>query len=180
MGVLGGTEDQAGGKGAQGRFQADGLGHEAAERQHHEGRHHDLTRGLELVEQPVEARGRGAAQKKGRRHKNPRCCHQLEDRAQTEALATGQAHHHGQDHDAEDVIEYGRADHGLPLAGAQKLQLAEHTGGDADAGGGHRRPGENRRNQGHIEEVIEARSAQGKGQHHAGHCHRGGLGTHRH
>ena len=54
-----------------------------------------------------------AAQADGRQHKHNRCGHQLDDRSDGERAAAGQADHHRQDHDAEDVIENGRAQNDL-------------------------------------------------------------------
>ena len=53
------------------------------------------------------------------------------------ATATDHGHHHRQDHDAEDVIEHGGADHDLAFAALEPAQFAEHAGRDADGGGGH-------------------------------------------
>ena len=113
MGVLGAAQDQARRKGAQGRLQANGLGREAAEREHHKRRHHHFARGLEPVEQPIKGRGRRAAQHQRHHHKGRGGRDQFDDRANTEAGAARQGHHHRQDHDAKDVVEHGRANHGL-------------------------------------------------------------------
>ena len=69
-----------------------------------------------------------------------------------EGATAHDGHHHRQDHDPEDVVQHGGADHDLALPALEPAQLAKHAGGDADRGGRHRRPGEHRRNQGHMEE----------------------------
>ena len=175
LSVLGATEDQTGGEGPQSRLQADRLGQEAAEREHHETGHHHLARGLEVIEHPVEQRCGGAAEKQGRGHKQNRRHHQLHNRPWREPLATGQGHHHRQDDDAENVIEHGGTDHDLALAAAQPAQFTENAGGDADAGGGHGRTGKDRQDQRHLEQQHQAGGAQGEGQQHTRHRHRGGL-----
>ena len=180
LGVAGITQNQAAGKGAQGRLQADGRGRKTAEAEHHKRGHDHLPRGLELVEQPIEGRRRRAAQADRHHHKQHRRRHELEDGSNAEALPGGEGHHHRQNHDAEDVIEDGGADHNLAFAAAQHLQLTKHARRDANAGGRHRGASKDRRDRLHPKQAHQAKGAQGKRQQHPGHGHGDRLAPHRH
>ena len=173
--VLRAAENQASREGAKGGLQTNRGSCKAAQREDHEGGHQHLTWSLEFVDQPVESGGCRAAQSNRRHNKHCGGRYELQDRTNVQVSTGGQGDHHSQDHDAEDVIENGSTDHDLPLAGFQISEFSKHTGGNANAGGGHRGACKDRRNRSHVENGHQPPCAQGERQHHTRHRHGEGL-----
>ena len=55
-----------------------------------------------------------------------------------------EAHDDGEHDEAHHVVGHRRAEHDAGLGGGQRPEVAEHPGGDADAGGGERGADEQR------------------------------------
>ena len=98
-----------------------------------------------------------------------RCHHQLNDGGDLQSSAGGEGHHHSQNHNSKNVVQYRRSDHDLAFTGAQITELTEHAGSDADAGGRHRSSGKDRLNGIDVEDPHQSKGAQGEGQHDAHH-----------
>ena len=173
--VLGAAENQTGSEGAQSSLQTDRRRRETTDGQDHKGGHQHFPRGLQLVDQPVKGGRRRTAKANGRHNEHGSSSDQLHDRADLQGAPASQGHHDGQDHDAEDVIENGSADHDLTFTGFEVSQLTKHAGGNADAGGRHGSTGKNRRNRIHVKNRHQTPGAKSEGQHHTSDGHGEGL-----
>ena len=117
-----------------------------------------------MVDHPIKGWSGLLAQQQRHNHEDHRSNNELDDRSDGQGASSGQGNHHGENHNAENVVEHGRADHDLTLTGAQITKFAEDTGRDADARRRHRGAGKDGWNGIDVEDCHQPEGSEQEGQ----------------
>ena len=98
----------------------------------------------------------GTHHQKGYRH-----CQNRQHTERRDAAAAGDdPHHHGEDHQPNDIIGHRRSEHGAGFAGGQRSKVTKHPGGDTNAGGGKGSTEEQRLIGGEIEQLSHCETGR--------------------